>query len=286
MERDDEGLAAAEDAVRAEWAERATAWRHWTPQWAAQTRAVTDLIVAAARVAPGMRVLDVASGTGEPALTLAAAVGPQGQVTATDLTAEMLAVAHDIARKQGVTNIAFQVTGAGALPFPDAQFDAITCRFGISHVPDYGRALREIRRVLKPSGRAAFAVWGPRAQNPHFTILDDAFAPYPAPPDPASSAPGPFTFAEPGTLSAALDQAGFRHVHEATHTVTLPWPSSVDDAWQGRCAMSGSSQRRLAALAPAERARVTAAALDALRVYDDGSQVALPGVVVVATGMR
>lgn len=271
-----------QDAAAGEWTERAAAWRRWAPQWAAQTRAATDLIVAAAHVVPAMHLLDVASGGGEPALTLAALVGPAGQVAATDVAPDMLAIAQDAARASGISNITFTVAGADRLPFADAQLDAATCRFGIAHVHDHARALREIRRVLRPGGRAAFVVWGPRADNPFFTLVDDALAPYPSPVPAASAGPGPFTFAAPGALSRALSAAGFHDIHEATQRIALRWPGPAAQFWQGRVEMSAAASRRRAELAPEEWAQVDKAALAALRAYDDGAATTLPGVVVVA----
>lgn len=275
---------AALDQAAGEWAERATAWRRWAPSWAAFTNTATDLIVAAAHVTPGMHVLDVASGAGEPALTLAATVGPRGRVTATDVAPAMLAIAYDLARQSSVSNMTCMVAGADCLPFAAARFDTVTCRFGIAHVPDYARALREIRRVLRPGGRAAFVVWGPRAKNPFFTIIDDALALYPLPAPPSPAAPGPFTFAASGTLSRALGMSGFRHIHEETHRIALRWPGPVEEAWQGRSEMSAAASRRRAELAPEEWTRVGEAALQALRAYDDGAAITLPGVVIVASG--
>src|SRR5437763_1142505 len=118
------------EAVRQEWTDGAPAWRKWHPQFATMSRAATEVLVEVAQVAPGMQVLDLASGTGEPALTLTEAVAPNGHVTATDLVPEMLAVAQENARQHGLTNITFQPVDAEALPFQDQTFDVVTCRFG------------------------------------------------------------------------------------------------------------------------------------------------------------
>lgn len=147
--------------ARSEWtdAEVVAAWGRWHAPFAAQTRAATELIIAAAGVEPGMHVLDVAAGSGEPALALAKVVGPAGHVTATDLAQGMVDVAAANARQQGLTNLSFQRAEAEELPFPDRSFHALTCRFGIMFIPDHARALREVHRVLKPGGRAAFTAW-------------------------------------------------------------------------------------------------------------------------------
>src|ERR1051325_619125 len=100
---------------REEWKAAARGWRKWDAKIVAWTAPVTAALVAVAEIRPGMQVLDIGSGTGEPALTLAGVVGPTGHVTATDLSPEMLAVAEDKAREQGATNVSFEVADAEQL---------------------------------------------------------------------------------------------------------------------------------------------------------------------------
>ena len=114
------------EQVRQDWTRNAPSWRKGKAQHEEQTRAATEAITKAAQIKLGMQVLDLASGTGEPALTLAEAVGPDGHVTATDLVPEMLAVAEESARQRGLTNITFRQVDAEALPFPDRSFDVVT----------------------------------------------------------------------------------------------------------------------------------------------------------------
>jgi len=137
-----------------EWtdAETVAAWRKWHAQIAAFTRGATDAILEAVHIRPGMHVLDLASGVGDPALSLAQAVGPAGRVTATDLGRGMFSLAEELARERGITNLEFREANAEALPFADRSFDAVTCRFAIMLVPDASKVLRESLRVLKPAG--------------------------------------------------------------------------------------------------------------------------------------
>ncbi len=274
-----------DSATNHEWTDRAAAWRRWAVPWATQTRAATTLIVALGRVAAGAHVLDLASGPGEPALTLAHIVGPRGHVVATDIAPAMIAAAQERGVAHGLMNISFAVADAQRLPFASSSFDVVTCRFGIAHVPDYRQALAEIQRVLKQGGRAAFVVWGPRDQNPYFTLVDEVLTPYPAPAPTPPRGPGPFTFAEAGSLSRALIAAGFKDVEEGARYVTLSWPGSVDDAWRGRHEMSASATALLASLTPAERDRIAAAITTRLRAYEHDGRVDLPALVIGAAGI-
>ena len=196
------------------------------------SRGATEAIKQVAGVNPGMQVLDLASGTGEPALTLAEVVGPAGYVTATDLVPHMLAVAEDHARQKGLTNMTFQQADAEALPFPGRTFDAATCRFGVMFFPNAEQALLEIYRVLMPGGRATFIAWGPQEQNPFFSRTVGVFMKYVEMPPPEPGAPSPFKFAQPGGLSNLLETAGFQAVKEESRLIPWPFPGPVEQAWE------------------------------------------------------
>ncbi len=221
------------EQVRRQWtdADVVAAWGKWHDRFSAQTRFATKVIVEAAQVEPGMEVLDLACGTGEPALALAKAVGPAGHVTLTDISPGMIEIAQANARKARLANLTARLADAEALPFADETFDVVTSRFGIMFCPDYGQALREVRRVLRPGGRVALIVWGPQDQA-LFRNTVGVLSRHVETAKPDPGAPTPFVFAKPGTLSAALSQAGFREVHEANRTVPWPFPGSVQDLWQ------------------------------------------------------
>ena len=139
---------------------RLVASERWRAKSAAMGQPVTDALVEYARPMLGMRVLDVGSGTGEPAISLAARVATQGHVTALDLSAELLAIAQERAQARGLTNFSTQQADAHSLPFPDGSFDLATSRFGVMFFRDPELAFRELHRVLRPGARACFLVWG------------------------------------------------------------------------------------------------------------------------------
>src|SRR5258708_24769707 len=125
-----------------------------------------------------MHALDLASGSGEPALSVSAAVGPQGRVTATDLIREMLQIAEENASARNIKNIDFRAADAEQLPFPAGLFDRVTSRFGIMFIPNIQKALGEMRRVLKPGDRLPFVTWGPMEENPLFSSMIKPFLKY------------------------------------------------------------------------------------------------------------
>lgn len=280
------GDAAAKDAWN--WAERAASWRRWHPTLAEWWRGVTDLIVATAEPRPGMRLLDLASGTGEPALTLAPLIEPGGVVTATDIIAEMVAIAAENAAAQGITNLRAERADAEALPYPDGSFDAVTCRFGVMYFPDVPRALHEARRVLRPGGRAVFAAWGPRERIDYLTSTLSVLLRYQEtpPPDPAPDAPHPLRFARPGTLSAALRAAGFDGAREETVVVPIPWPGTPEEFFGYIRSDLVTFDQLLLRIAPERREAALDEIFMSIRNYDDGECVRFNAAIVVASAVR
>src|SRR3954465_9308292 len=164
-------------------------------------------------IAEDQQHLDIASGTGEPGLSIAR-LAPKGRVVLTDLSAEMLGVAARRARAQGITNIETQVCSADDLPFDDATFDSVSVRFGYMFFPAVAQAPAEFARVLKPGGRLCSSVWIKPDENPWTAIAMQAIATEAvvAPPDP--DGPNMFRCAAPGYVSALYDGAGLCGVAE------------------------------------------------------------------------
>ena len=189
--------------MRRDWSGRAAASRKWNPQFMVMSRAATEAIIQAAHITAGMQVLDLASGTGEPALSLAEAVGSQGHITATDLVPEMLMIIEEYARQRGLTNLTCTPADAEALPFPAQSFDVVTCRFGVPNFLNVGQALRDIRRLLKPGGVPPSwrgGHWSRIPSSPPLSASSCSMCNRTPPP----GTPTPFAFAKSGTLSAAL----------------------------------------------------------------------------------
>jgi SAM-dependent methyltransferase len=197
-------------------------------------RPTVDAVIEAAAVKPGDHVIDIGCGSGIPALALAAAVGPTGQVTATDPSPVFVAAVKTNAAALGLTNLTAVEASAAGLPFAAGRFDAATCHFAVMFFPDVTAGLTRIRAVLRPGGRAGFVAWGPVTANTMFGSFWSAAGPYlppDPPPDPTVSpadVPQPMRFAEPGSLSRALTAAGFMDVRESSRVVDLIWPGPAE----------------------------------------------------------
>lgn len=263
------------------------AWRKWHAQIAAFTRGATEAILEAAHLRPGMRVLDLACGVGDPALSIAGEVAPSGRVTATDFGPGMMSLAEELARKKGLTNIEFREANAESLPFADASYDVLTCRFGIMFFPDLGKALRECFRVVKPGGRAVFVAWGAKDQ-PFFTtsagiVLKHVPVP-PPPPDPEG--PSLFMFGERGRLRRALEAAGFSNVHEEDRIVPGRWPGPPEEYWEQFTEVAAPFRPLIEQLTPERKAAAVTEILAALKKFWNGKEVDIPLEIVIGTGIR
>jgi SAM-dependent methyltransferase len=280
--------AAYRQMVFDEWSNPAavSAWRTWHPKIVVQQELMKQALLAQARIEPGMRVLDLAAGSGDPAIAIAGLVGADGEVTALDVSAEMLEVCEDNAREAGRTNMTFACADAEALPFADETFDRVTSRLGIMYFVDAQKALSEIRRVLKPGGIAAFLVWGPAESSPYFLCGLGPFMQRLNPPAPPPDAPGPLRYAAPGSLSRELGAAGFEAVQEQEHVVELPWPGSPDELWQHLYDVAVPARPLFDGLPPTERDDAVAEAVAGFGEYYDGVHVNVPAAIVVAAGTR
>ncbi len=231
--------------MREQWSTAARTWAEQHDLLSESSKEATLALVEAADLRPGHAVLDLAGGTGEPSLTVAQRVLPGGSVVCTDFTEEMLAAAERNAGKRGLSNMTFRRVDAEDIPFDEASFDRVTCRFGIMFCPDPVRALSEVRRVLKPGGRATFAVWAPAAENPMFSVTSGVLGAHGLVQPPPPGALTPFTFAEPGSLSARMREAGFGEVHEEKRELGWSWPGPPESHIQFMRATQPATQRAL-----------------------------------------
>jgi enediyne biosynthesis protein CalE5 len=215
---------------RRDWDTAAKGWHDWQDLIIGGTLGVSERLVELARLKPGDRVLDVAAGSGEPALTAARAVGPEGKIVATDIAPEMLAYGRRRAEAAGIDTIEFVEADASSLDFPPESFDAALSRWGIIFEPEAEAAAARIRSFLKPGAWMAISSWGPPDRMPMLGIpmrtittrLDIS------PPPPGT--PGPLSRPTPEAIASVLEGGGFSNVEVDELEVVLEWDSAEEFA--------------------------------------------------------
>lgn len=272
------------DAQRVTWAGLSGGWEKWDQVIMDQLGPVGVAMIERLDIAEDQQHLDIASGTGEPGLSIAR-LSPRGRVVLTDLAPEMLDVAARRADAQGITHIETKVCSADDLPFDDAVFDSVSVRFGYMFFPDATRATAEFARVLKPGGGICASVWVRPEENPWTTILMRAIGtevPL-APPDP--DGPNMFRCAAPGHVSALYEAAGLRDVAEWDVDVELV-TSSPAEYWE---MMSEHVSLAVAALQQVDepaRERIRATAIANASAYGEAGKVRIPGVARCIVGRK
>jgi len=261
---------------------RMNASQRWRKPSAIMGRAMTDIIVAEANIVPHLRVLDVACGTGEPAISIATAMNGTGMVTATDISADPLAIGEQRARERNLSNIRFRLADVHALPFPDASFDRVTSRLGVMFFSDLPRALREIHRVLTPDGQATLLAWGPM-QQPYFDLTIGTILRMLPGTQVPPAAQSMFKFGTPGTLNNALRDAGFHSIDERLSKVAWNWPGTPEDFWQYFQDVTAPFKPLLQSIPDSTREGISTAVLCELRNLYDGQQILFDAHIVLAS---
>ena len=244
--------------------------------WRDQLEPAHDLMLDMVDLQPGEHVLDVACGTGLVSLRMAATVGASGAVVGTDISGEMVEAARRIAVERHVTKVRFERADAEALPFASTTFDAAVCGLGLMYVPDPIKALAEMRRLLRPGGRAAAAVWGARRNcgwAEIFPITDARVA--------SDVCPMFFQLGTQDMLARAFAAAGFVDVRLERLATTLRYACAED-------ALAAVFRGGPVALAysrfdDATRRAVHAEYLDSIAAYRAGDGYRIPGEFVVAS---
>jgi ubiquinone/menaquinone biosynthesis C-methylase UbiE len=273
------------DAQRAAWATLSAGWEKWDAVIMDQLGPVGTAMIERLGIADDQEHLDIASGTGEPGLTVAK-LAPRGQVVLTDLTAEMLDIATRRAKAQGITNVETKVCSAEDLPFDDATFDSVSVRFGYMFFPDLAKATTEFARVLKPGGRLCSSVWVKPTNNPWTSIAMQAIATEAelAPPDP--DGPNMFRCAGPEFVSALYEAAGLRDSAEWDVDVELVTESPAE-YWEMISERVSLAVAALQQVDEPARERIAKAVIAKVSAYeDDDGKVRTPGVARCIVGTR
>ncbi len=246
---------------------------------------VTDALVEYSRPIAGMKVLDLASGTGEPAISLAMKVGPTGHVTALDLSPDLLEIAAQRARARDLKNFTTQQADAHGLPFPDNSFDLATSRFGVMFFRDPGAALTDLRRVLRPGARACLLAWGTFDQ-PYWRSMMGMVHRHIGGPLLQPGGPDPFRFATAGSLSEVFRAAGFTDVEEEVKTLPWTWPGTPEEVWEQAQAVTVPFRPMLERVRAEDWPALHAEVLQEIVKYSDGEKIAFGATVVLASGKK
>src|SRR4051812_6762291 len=272
------------DGQRAAWAGLSAGWEKWDAVIVDQLGPVGAAMIDRLDIAEDQQHLDIASGTGEPGLSIAR-LSPKGRVVLTDLAPEMLAVAARRADAQGITNIETKVCSADDLPFGDAIFDSVSVRFGYMFFPDAATVTAELARVLKPGGRLCSSVWVKPEENPWTSILMQAIATEVVLPPPDPDGPNMYRCAAPGLVSAVYEAAGLRDVAEWDVRVELV-TSSPEEYW---AKMSEHVSIAVAALQQADEAareRIRETVIANVGAYENDGKIRVPGLARCIVGTR
>jgi len=247
---------------------------------------VTQALMEDGLIHAGHLALDIATGPGEPALTIAGRVGPEGKVIGIDPVPEMVEAARRAAERGGFRNTQFEVALADQLPFPADTFDAVVSRFGVMFFPSPLDGVREMLRVLKPGRKIALAVWDTADRNPFFHTVSRVMERYFDSPPPVPDAPEAFRFANPGKLRDVLSEAGAMTISERLLQFAIQAPVSVEDFWSLRLEISEQLREKAATLSRQQLAEVRRAALDAFSEYRVDGGMSFPSQVLIVSGTK
>ena len=247
---------------------------------------VTQALIEDGLIGSGHTVLDIATGPGEPALTVAALVGPEGKVFGIDAVPEMVAASRRAADRLGFKNVQFEVASAEHLPFSADTFDAVVSRFGVMFFPSPVDAIREMLRVLKPGRKLTMAVWHFAERNPFHFTLSRVMDRYVDSPPPGPNDPDAFRFASPGKLLDVLSEAGAIAASERVLQFTIQAQISIEDFWTLRCEMSEKIREKIASLSTDQMNEVKRQALGALREYSTDYGMSFPAEVLIVSGAK
>jgi SAM-dependent methyltransferase len=272
------------DGQRATWSGLSAGWEKWDSVIMEQLRPVGAAMIERLDIAVDQQHLDIATGTGEPGLSIAR-LAPRGRVVLTDLVSEMLDIATRRAGALGITNVETRVCSADDLPFDDATFDSVSVRFGYMFLPDLAQATAEFARVLKPGGRLGSSVWVKPEENPWTTLALQGIATQAVlkPPDP--DGPHMFRCAAPGYVSALYEAAGLRDVAEWDVGVELV-TSSPEQYWEMISEHVSLAAAALEHVDESARERIARVVIAGVGVYDDGDEVRVPGMARCIVGTK
>jgi SAM-dependent methyltransferase len=264
------------------WAAVAGAWGEHAAYADERGAHAAERMLELTRPQPGERVLELACGPGALGRAAAERVAPGGEVVFSDVVADMTSIAVARATALGVRNVSARVLDIESIDEPDGAYDVVLCREGLMFAVDPARAVREMARVLRPGGRVALAVWGPRERNPWLGLVFDAVSAELGAPMPPPGVPGPFSLQDADRLAGLLVGAELDDV--AVSELAVPLRAESFEAWWARTsALAGPLSKVLGALPDDAMRSLRARTREAISAYETPAGIELPGVALLAS---
>ena len=270
------------DESRERWERAAGGWSRRAGEMDEATRPVSDWMVEALAPQPGQTILELAGGPGQTFLGVAERVQPGGRLIVTDQSEAMAEAARERIGQLGTPGVEARVLDGEAMDLPTASVDGVLCRFGYMLMADPATALGETRRVLRPGGRVALAVWDGPEVNPWIAVAQRELIRRELAPPPDPAAPGMFSLADAHGLDGLLAGAGFadREVRGLDFEYAF---ATADQWWELMCDLNRTVADADGGLDDAGRAELRAAVADLFRPWmGSGGEVRLPARVLVA----
>jgi ubiquinone/menaquinone biosynthesis C-methylase UbiE len=259
----------------------APGWGRWRAHLEAAVAPVREWMVGELAAQPGATVLELAAGAGDTGLEAARALGDHGRLISTDVSPAMLDLGRRRAGELGIDNVEFRVMDAEHLELDTGSVDGVLCRFGYMLMADPAAALSETRRVLRPGGRLALAVWAAPERNAFFTVIVSTLVQAGHLPPPDERVPTPFSMASPHHTKALLQAAGFRTVKVDQAPVAFRF-RDLDDYLGFMADTAGPLAIALQKLSEPDRKTVAATLQAALGAFQTDGGYKLPGAALVA----
>ena len=280
MNRDEYKRAALET-----WSAMAPGWERWREQIEATSVPMREWMLREVTPRDGDTILELAAGFGDTSHAAAALVGPGGKVICTDFSPVMVDIAHRRGEELGLTNVEYRVVDAERIELHDDSVDGVLCRCGYMLMPDPPAALAETRRVLRPGGRVAVAVWREAERNPWISIVARMLLERGHVPPPEPGAPGMFTMARDERVREHLEGAGFTVLRLEEVPVRFVY-ESLDDYIVRAKDTGGSFARVWREVADGERKDMESQLGEAFTPYAVDGGYEFPGVALCASARK
>jgi ubiquinone/menaquinone biosynthesis C-methylase UbiE len=268
-------------AIFESWETMAPGWERWRERIDETTAPVREWLIEALEPLPGETVLELAAGPGDTGFAAAEALRGTGRVISTDLVPAMVEIAQRRSAELGLTNVEHRVMDAERIELEDGAVDGVVCKFGYMLMPDQRAACAETRRVLRPEGRLALAVWRSSELNPWISVAGRLLVERGLVPPPERGAPGIFALANEERLRALLEGSGFRV--DRTEDVVVSFVYADLDDYVSRARETGGVFARVwSAASEEERAAIRGGLEAAFAPYENGGRYEVPGVALCA----